>query len=246
MRIVYTDENSRLRDFAEIMNSTQFRNFVNGNLNRISKYDYGMVRVQTNLCKERFNVFLKAEGFLISKKTEHAHGIGNNNMNYVQDINSGEFIGALHLNSDMYSSVYCYATDIHDSRVSNSYRISPNGISLERTAWVPWHEYQFGKEEHALLVINDAIKLGILQEGPNGGVMVFKEFEDGSEGWQEVDLDFAAKDLVKQDMVNALFEKIDSLHNKRGLDRQISSASSRAAEGLFADKTLGKESISER
>lgn len=65
-------------------------------------------------------------------------------------------------------------------------------------------------EEHVLNCINDAIKLNILQEGPNGGVMVYMSFEDGSEGWKEVTKEFAAKDLAAQNMVEKLLEAIEN------------------------------------
>lgn len=229
MRIVYTNENSRLRDFANEINSSDFRKFVKGNLQRITKYDHGMDRVKTSLCKERFNTFLKDRGFEIDNKTEHANGIGNNNKNYVKDLESGEFIGALHLNSDMYSSVYCYATDIEDCRVSHTFCISPHGIYIERSNFVDWSEYQFGKEEHALDVIEDCIRLDILMEGPNGGVLVFKEFEDGAEGWQEMDKVEAAKDLVAQGAVDLLMDAMEK-RNKRGLDDILTDATAKSKE----------------
>lgn len=91
----------------------------------------------------------------------------------------------------------------------------------------PFKEYdeqaviQFVKESHALYLINEAIKLGVLHEGPNGGVMVYKRFEDNSEGWREVDKGYAAADLVKQDMVHRLSEKIASSNHKPVLDDHI-------------------------
>ena len=111
---------------------------------------------------------------------------------------------------------------------------------------VAWSEYQFGKEEHALRLINDAIKLGILQEGTNGGVMVYKLFDDGNEGWQEVDKDFAAKDLIAQNMVSTLSEKIKEYNTKSSLDAQIESTSSRSAKSHSFDKARAKEPDPER
>lgn len=228
MKIIYNDENSALREFANLLNSADFRNFVKDNLSLISERDYGMRRVQTSLCKKVFNSFFKARGFEIGVKTEHANGIGNNNLNYVQDLNSGEYIGALHLNSDMFSSVYCYATDIHKKRVSNTYEISPHGISLERTATVDWKDYRFGKEEYALSVIEDAIKNNVLLEVPSGRVLVFKLFDNGEEGWAEVSKEEAAKDLVDQDAIDIL---LDAIHNpKRRLGDQIQSAAIRSSQ----------------
>lgn len=60
------------------------------------------------------------------------------------------------------------------------------------------------KEEKAAKAIDDAIKAGVLHEGASGGVMVYKVFEDGSEGWQEVSKAYAAKDLVAQDALQTL------------------------------------------
>ena len=223
MKIIYTDENSRLKDLSKVINSKEFRDFVNGNLGRITKYDHGMTRVKPELCKERFNVFLKAEGFEFGGKTEHANGIGNNNMHYVLDIDSGEFIGALHLNSNMSGSVYCYATDINRNRVSHTYSISQYGISFESSNFVDWSRYQFGKEEEAFKVIHSAIEAGVLLEGPTGGVLVIKEFEDKSEGWVEITKAEAAKDLVSQNKVQAIMNAIND-RNKRSLDSMIADA----------------------
>lgn len=244
MRIVYTDENRRLRDLAELMGPQgfEFRRFVNDNIALISKYDYGMVRVQPSLCKERFNIFFKKHGFQIGDKSEHAHGIGNNNMNYVQDLKSGEYIGALHLNKDPYGPVYCYATDIHKNRVSPTYKITRNGISLEKHVHVDWTEYQFGREDHALNVIEDAVKAKVLAEGTCGGVMVYKLFDNGTEGWQEVSKEEAAKDLLEQGEVDTLLDAIGS-RSKQSLDAQIQSSASRAAAKSVEHQ--GKNKISE-
>lgn len=227
MKIIYTDENKRLRDFGEIMSSYGFRSFVENNRARISKYDYGIVRVKPELSKNVFNLFLKERGFLIGDKTEHANGIGNNNMSYVQDLESGEYIGAIHLNSDMYGGMYCYASDIHRNKVSDTYLISRNGITLEHPVCVDWSEYKFSKEEQALNVIEDAIKVGVLMEGPSGGVMVYKEFEGGKEGWSEVDKEYAARDLVEQDKVDTLLTAVNK--RKLSLDAQLKSAESRSS-----------------
>lgn len=82
----------------------------------------------------------------------------------------------------------------------------------------------FDKEAHALNVIEDAIRAGVLVEGKTGGVMVYKEFENGSEGWVEVTKDFAAKDLVEQDKVRTLEEAIKNTRNKLSLEDKISAA----------------------
>lgn len=100
---------------------------------------------------------------------------------------------------------------------------------------------KFAKEEHAFLVINEAIESGVLHKGPYGGVMVYKHFEDGSEGWREVDKAFAAKDLVRQDMVHVLFEKIQSQNQKHTLSDLIQSASSRASGSYPTFPTKAKE-----
>lgn len=97
------------------------------------------------------------------------------------------------------------------------------------------------KEEFALSLINEAIKLGILREGPNGGLWVYKQFEDHSEGWQEVDKRYAAADLVKQDMVYLLSKKIASSSNMPSLADQIHSASTRACETHPASHAKAKE-----
>ncbi len=101
------------------------------------------------------------------------------------------------------------------------------------------------REEQARQLINEAIQQGVLAEGRNGGVLVFKEFEDGSEGWAEVDKRFAAHDLVKQNMVDYLREAINNHSGNRSLEEQIQTASDNVADPI-ATEPLEKEAAPER
>lgn len=68
-------------------------------------------------------------------------------------------------------------------------------------------------EKQVLDLIENAIKASVLAEGPNGGVMVIKSFEDGSERWQEVSKTEAAYDLAYNDKVSLLE---DAIKNRSG------------------------------
>ena len=209
MRIVYTDENRRLKDFGRMIDSSEFQRFVNQNLSKIKEYVHGMERVQPHLCQEVFDTFFREKGFAIGERTEHAHGIGNNNMTFVQDLVSGEYIGAIHLNSDMFSSVYCYATDIQENKVSNTYTLNTIiGIRLEQETRVDWDIYAFAEEERVLALIEEAISVGLLREGENGGVMVMEKWQEYV-SWVEHTKENAAKDLIEQGEIQTLVDAVE-------------------------------------
>lgn len=208
MRIIYTDENKRLRDFGLLMDSKAFQSYMRSNLFHMQKYSYGMSRTEPYLAKQALNRFFEEHGFKIGDKSKHAHGIGNNNMNYIQDLFSREYIGAIHLNTDMFSGMYCYATDINENKVSNTYLLHPDRMQIKQKSDVDWSKYSFAKELEALVFIQEAINVGVLHRGENDGVMVCKVFH-GYEAWEETSLDDAAKDLVEKGQVEILKTAID-------------------------------------
>lgn len=82
----------------------------------VSKYEWGMDRIQVSKVKAYIsNRFTELEVPVKFCKTEHAHGIGNNNA--IEIVWCGEekeeqICGLLHLNTDMYGGIYCYCTDV--------------------------------------------------------------------------------------------------------------------------------------
>ena len=77
----------------------------------VSKTEYGLYRAQTNLI---YHYILDRLENVKFAKNSHAHGIGNNNaieLVYIGEPDEEQICGYLHLNDDMYGSVYCYVTD---------------------------------------------------------------------------------------------------------------------------------------
>lgn len=69
--------------------------------------------------------YVASDGFIITDKVEHAHGIGNNkSYHVVKDFGSGyERIGFYNQNSGLYGEYYIYISDNADKAVSGSYEI---------------------------------------------------------------------------------------------------------------------------
>lgn len=213
MRIVYTDENRKLKMLGELVNSQEFMSYARDNIPKMQKYSYNSLRVENAPARETFNKLLEHYGLFISTEVEHANGIGNNNAYYVQDLVSQEYIGCMNLNTDMYGGLYCYATDINGKMISNTYFMRDNYIKLAKTCNVNWDKYAFAQEDKALTLIEDAISLGVLTEGPNGGVMVRKVFH-GHEAWEEEAKEAAAKDFVSSENVQMLLEAVNDKKEK--------------------------------
>lgn len=217
MRVVYTDENRKLKVLGQVVNSKEFVSFIEQNIKKMQKYSYSSMRVENALVRNELNNFLEQYGLFISTKAEHANGIGNNNAYYVQDTESQEYIGCMNLNTDMYGGLFCYASDINNARVSNTYFLRDNYVQLRQTCNVDWDKYAFAQEEKALALIEEAIVLGILERGENGGVMVCKVFH-GVEAWEEDSFEDAAKDLVKDENMQVL---LDAVNDKKEKNRRL-------------------------
>lgn len=147
MKTVYTDENKRLKTLGKTVDSEKFQSFLNDNLKRMMKRSYGSDRMEETLARDIINEYFNDIGLFISTIVDHAHDIGNNNAYYVQDLDSKEYIGCLHLNTDMHGGMYLYASDINKEPVSCSYFLSERAyieISTERD--IDWGKYKFEKE----------------------------------------------------------------------------------------------------
>lgn len=137
MRLTYTDENLKTKVLTKIMNSTEFINFMKNNLSRMQKMSYGSMRMNSILTRVELNKFLKTYDLFITTEVTHAYNIGNNNLYYVQDLATQEYIACINLNEDPYGGMYCYATDIHSKRISNSYFLRDNLVRVEQT-YIEW------------------------------------------------------------------------------------------------------------
>lgn len=207
MRIIYTDENRKLKVLGELVNSKEFSMFLEANLKSMQKYSYGSMRVENGLARNVLNNFLESKGLFISEKVEHANGIGNNNAYYVQDLDSKEYIGCMHLNTDMYGGLFCYVTDINHNAVSNEYFLRGNTVQVGNKHTGNWKMYSFAEEEKMLEAIDEAISLGVLEEGEHGGVMICHVFH-GVEAWEEDTKEDAAKSLVETEQEYLLLDAI--------------------------------------
>lgn len=145
MNTVYTNENPKLRQLSELLNSSKFADYLRGNVGQMTRYDWGMDRVQVSLAQETINRFLEPRGMSITTEVEHLHNIGNNNRFYVKDTSNDERFGCVCLNNDMFGRVYCYATDVDANRVSNIYHIGGYAkLEISDTFTPDWSQYPFG------------------------------------------------------------------------------------------------------
>lgn len=221
MKIVYTDENRKLKILGELTNSKELRDFLSKNIRSMMKYSSGSDRLEPTLVKNEVNKFFKDYNLFISDDVKHAHGIGNNNAYSVKDLATDEFIGRFSVNSDMFSSVYYYAQDISGNVVSNSYLMGKNGISLERANQVDWNHYEFGPVDDAISLIEEAIEWGILEKGPNGGIMALQKSEDEYDAWFEIPIIEAAKDKEVQNATEMLKTMIEELNDEKNFWNEL-------------------------
>ena len=153
MKKVYTDENKMLKTLGTTVDSEHFQIFLEQNLKRMMNPSYGKDRMDEVLARKVVNEYFEFEnlGLLVTKNVEHAYDIGNNNAYYVQDLNSGEYVGYLHLNTDMHGGMYLYASDVNKESVSCSYFLSERGCvetSTERE--IDWGKYSFKKDKNEI------------------------------------------------------------------------------------------------
>lgn len=233
MKIVYTNENKKLKVLGEMIDSCDFRSFLMNHIDHMKKYDYGIDRLQEELVKKYINQYFSGLEMFVTDKVEHANGIGNNNKYYVQDVSTGELFGCINLNTDMFGGMYFSAEDINGKMVSSSYSINDWGIKVSVRRCIDWDLYSFKdskKEENiefedtmlaedsflkcvrdintAMELIEEAIAEKILIEGPKDTLLVCKRYGD-KESWELVNKLEAAIDLLNQDKVDLLKNAIE-------------------------------------
>lgn len=126
MRIVYDD--AKQKDFVALVD--EFLDLLN--VRCVTKYDYGMERVQRPLVKQKLQSFLQARfNFYIGDKVTHANGIGNN-CNYpvyFPTANETQHCANININSGMYGEVFISVEDYNGKRISRAYELTKHGIS---------------------------------------------------------------------------------------------------------------------
>ena len=131
MRIVYDD--TQISRVAVLLGSfLNERCSTPAKMQVMTRWSYGMDRVETPRVRQELRKFLEEYGFEIGNECEHANGIGNNNRNPIFFETDAEMqcTGYININSDMSGNAYIYVTDYNGNRKSQSYRLSRLGYSL--------------------------------------------------------------------------------------------------------------------
>lgn len=131
MRIVY-DDAKQGRFVAELLPDF-LRCFSRGSkeLKDITRYDYGMERIQSHLLKEKLNKYLSKYDFSVGDTVEHAHGIGNNCKHpvyYMADSTELQICCYININKGLYDEVYLSCSDYNNNKLGSCYEITPYGI----------------------------------------------------------------------------------------------------------------------
>lgn len=133
MRIVYDD--AQIKRVALLLGKfLTSRCSTPAKMQTMTRWSYGMDRVEVPRVRQAFGSFIEEYGFEIGNECFHAHGIGNNNRNpvYFETPDETQCTGYININSDMYGGVYIYVTDYNNNRKSESYCLTRNGYSLSR------------------------------------------------------------------------------------------------------------------
>ena len=135
MRIVFDEDHDHIFALVRVVTEFLTNNCrTEGQMRCMTKYSYGIDRVEVNLVREQIAKFFSSTRFQIGKDCYHAHNIGNNNRYTVYFAADGElqFAGYLNLIDNMYGSVLVYVTDHLDHKRTSTYRLSRYGCSVER------------------------------------------------------------------------------------------------------------------
>lgn len=122
MRIVYDD--ARIGLLTELVAIWAKSRGKNAN---ISKYSYGMERIDACMVRRDLGAYLESHGFEIGRSCDHAHGIGNNNRHpvYYRTEAETQLVGYMNINVSPFGEGYLYVSDYNDSRHGVSHRLSP-------------------------------------------------------------------------------------------------------------------------
>ena len=131
MRIVYDDTMQEVV-FKLI---EEYMAFLNRNIKRVVRYDWGMERVQRTEVKARIDGFIEDYSFEIGNTVTHAHGIGNNCQYpiYYHETNEIQHCANININSGMYGEVYVSIEDYNGKRIGGIfYELTRNGVTRHR------------------------------------------------------------------------------------------------------------------
>ena len=128
MRIVYDDTMQK----ELVMLVAEYMHFLNGNMKRVVKYDWGMERVQKSEVKARLNGYIEDYSFAIGNTVTHAHGIGNNCQYpvYYYEGNEIQHCANININTGLYGEVYVNIVDYNNKKVSRSYELTKHGVRI--------------------------------------------------------------------------------------------------------------------
>ncbi len=128
MRIIYDDA------MQSVMVEAVEKFMVVCNVKRITRYEYGMDRVQMNRMKEALNRFLESYySMSIGNTVTHAHGIGNNCQYPVyyhpEQLNEIQQCGNININTGMFGEGYVYCEDYNGRKLGQVYEVRVRGIT---------------------------------------------------------------------------------------------------------------------
>ena len=132
MRIIFDD--TQLKSFIYLVKSVMEEYFrTKEQMSSLTKWSYGMDRVESSLVKKRLNDVFSDAGFEIGNDVYYENGIGNNKRYpvYYNAPNEKQQVGYINLINNMYGKVYVYVTDYNQARVSPSYHLSRLGYSFD-------------------------------------------------------------------------------------------------------------------
>ena len=126
MRIVYDD--TMVKEVKRLLENAM-RN-IDGGIEKYTRYEYGMQRVQRPEVKKRINEIFNDCYMKIGNTVTHAHGIGNNCMYpvYFHGETEIQHCCNININSDMYGCLYICLEDYNGRVIGSKYEITRNGV----------------------------------------------------------------------------------------------------------------------
>lgn len=126
MRIVYDD--TMVKEVKRLLENAM-RN-IDGGIEKYTRYEYGMQRVQRPEVKKRINEVFKDWYIEIGNTVTHAHGIGNNCMYpvYFHGETEIQHCCNININSDMYGCLYVCLENYDGWVIGSKYEITRNGV----------------------------------------------------------------------------------------------------------------------